>query len=79
MNAVKGKANKKGQAKFFFRLSMLVFRHGINVPTAIKKSRAYPIGAVTVLKKGACIESLVPLTASARSGKVVPSKTVKAI
>ena len=37
------------------------------------------MGAVIVLKNGACIESFVPLTASESKGNVVPSKTVKAI
>ena len=45
----------------------------------IRSSRAKPIGPTMVLKKGAWMESLVPRTASATSGKTVPSNTVKAI
>jgi len=67
-----------GLRKLRLRFSADARRHAMSGPTPIRKRRARKIGILTKLKKGAPTLILTPRTASDRSGKTVPKKTVKA-
>ena len=67
-----------GLRKLRVRFSADARRHAMSGPTPIRNSRERKIGILTRLKNGAPTLTLTPRTASDRSGKTVPKKTVKA-
>jgi hypothetical protein len=68
-----------GIEKFRINASLDVRRHANNGPTPVKNNSINPIGIFTRLKKGAPTVILSPLTASERTGNIVPQKTAKQI
>src|SRR5215510_4606387 len=67
-----------GHRKFRFRFSREARRQAIRGPTPIRKISERNSGTLTWLKNGAPTLTLTPRTASDRSGKTVPKKTVNA-
>src|SRR5690348_12572699 len=66
-----------GHRKLRLRLSMDVFRHASNGPSAVSSNSSSATGMFTLLKNGGPTVTLWPCTHSERMGNNVPHKTVK--
>ena len=69
---------ERGLRKLRRRLSAVARRQEMRGPTPMKNIRPSKMGPRTALKNGAPTETFLPVTASAKMGKVVPRNTVKA-
>src|SRR4030095_3508085 len=66
-----------GHRKFRFRLLVDALRHARSGPTPVKNSKKTAIGTLTLLKNGGPTVTLSPVTASERTGNMVPQKIAK--
>ena len=68
---------KMGRVKFRTNAWLDVLRHANNGPIPVKSKSRSPMGTFTWLKKGAPTVIFSPLTASDKTGKIVPQNTAK--